>query len=254
MAGNFLRVDGRSNADLRSIAIERNVSAHAEGSAIIKWGGTHVFCTASVVDEVPPFARARGGWVTAEYSMLPRSTGTRRPRDITKGKLDGRSGEIQRLIGRSLRSAFDLSRLCDRSIWFDCDVLQADGGTRTASITAAFVCAVDALRKINAIDALVRHIASVSVGIIDGDPMLDLCYAEDSRADVDCNIVKASSGGYVELQGTGEGAIFSRSEHDAMLDLADAGLEKIFSIQKEALDLSAGEKARFADLAKGSRR
>lgn len=216
----------------------------------MRCGGTLVHCTASVEDRVPPFMRGRGtGWITAEYSMLPRATGERTPRDISKGKLSGRSSEIQRLIGRSLRGAVDMTMIGERTIRIDCDVLQADGGTRTASITAGFMCTVDALRSISCVDALQAQVAAISAGIVGGTAMLDLCYAEDSSADVDCNVVMDSSGRFIELQGTGEGASFSRDELDEMLALAERGLAEIFDFQRRSLDLSAAERQLFASLA-----
>lgn len=215
-------------------------------------------CTASLEDKVPSFLRGSGrGWISAEYAMLPRATHDRTPRDASKGKINGRSSEIQRLIGRALRAAVDLERMGERTIWLDCDVLQADGGTRTASITAAFVCLVDALRVLREraslpVLPLLAQVAALSVGKVAGCPVLDLCYVEDSRAEVDCNVVMNSRGEFVELQGTGEGGFFSRAQLDEMLGLAAKGLDEIFSLQREALLLSADERAFFDAMAVAS--
>ncbi len=244
---DITRIDGRNARQLRNITIERAFNRYAEGSALIKWGNTHVLCTASVEEKVPSFMRGSGkGWITAEYSMLPRSTHQRMQRDSSKGKINGRSSEIQRLIGRSLRAAVDMEKLGERSILIDCDVLQADGGTRTASITAGFVALTDALRSIAAdgkIDALPlkTQIAAVSVGKVEGISMLDLCYEEDSSAEVDANLVMTASGCFVELQGTGEGGVFSRSELDEIISLGQNGIEKLQELQRETLMLSPEE-------------
>jgi ribonuclease PH len=246
-----LRFDGRRRDEMRPLSADRGINRYAEGSLLLRWGNTVVHCTASVEDRVPPFMRGQGtGWVSAEYSMLPRATHDRTPRDISKGRINGRSSEIQRLIGRSLRAAVDLNRIGERTIWLDCDVLQADGGTRTASITGAFVCLVDALRTISRADALAAQVAAVSVGKVNGVPVLDLCYKEDSAADVDCNVVMNSRGEFVELQGTGEGGFFSRGEFDEMLKLAETGLASLFDMQRATLDLSAAEKTIFAGIAR----
>lgn len=252
----FSRTDGRSPDELRPIAIERGVNRYAEGSALISWGGTKVYCTASVEEKVPSFLRGSGsGWVSAEYAMLPRATQERNQRDAAKGRINGRSSEIQRLVGRALRAAIDLTKLGERTIWLDCDVLQADGGTRTASITGAFVCLVDSLRFIAekyafAVLPLVAQVAAVSVGKVSGTPLLDLCYEEDSVAEVDSNVVKTSRGEFVELQGTGEGGFFSRAELDVMLGLANDGLQKLFAMQRDVLGLSAAEESLFSEISK----
>ncbi|MDO5562606.1 MAG: ribonuclease PH [Synergistaceae bacterium] len=245
------RIDGRALDELRPITIERGVSRYAEGSALIKWGNTHVLCTASVEDRVPPFMRGRGeGWITAEYSMLPRSTQDRTPRDVSKGKINGRGSEIQRLIGRSLRAAVDMPKLGETTITIDCDVIQADGGTRTASISAGFVALYDALRwlrgngRIGAIP-LKTQIGAVSVGKVRGNPMLDLCYEEDSTAEVDANLIMTGAGDFVEIQGTGEGGYFSRQELEKIIDLGWRGIRKIHAIQRECLELSDEEQRLF---------
>jgi ribonuclease PH len=236
-----MRNDGRSADALRSIKITRNFTKHAEGSVLIEFGDTKVLCTASVEESVPPFLRGKGtGWVTAEYAMLPRATHTRSPREAAKGKQTGRTLEIQRLIGRSLRAVTDLTKLGERSIYIDCDVLQADGGTRTASITGAYVALVDALTKLKlkgmlADIPLKEAVAAVSVGILDGEALLDLNYLEDSSAEVDMNFVITSSGRFVEVQGTAEAEPFTSAEMDAMRSLAVAGVQQLFSFQQEAL-------------------
>ncbi|MDR1915690.1 MAG: ribonuclease PH [Synergistaceae bacterium] len=248
------RVDGRRHDELRPVSLERGVNRYAEGSAIIRWGNTVVHCTASVEDKVPSFRRGLGaGWLTAEYSMLPRATHDRSPRDVQRGRMSGRSSEIQRLIGRSMRAAVDLTLIGERTILIDCDVLQADGGTRTASITCAFVCLVDALRAIFSVNQsralpLTSQVAAVSVGKVGGAPMLDLCYEEDSHADVDCNVVMTGLGDFVEFQGTGEGGFFSRTELDDMLRLASIGMSSLFSLQRNSLELSPQESILFDEL------
>ncbi|MBI5043679.1 MAG: ribonuclease PH [Nitrospirae bacterium] len=237
----ILRIDGRRWNELRLIRITRNFIKHAEGSALIEMGETKVLCTATIENKVPPFLHGKGtGWVTAEYSMLPRSAQQRIPRESSRGKIGGRTHEIQRLIGRALRSVIDLPALGERTIWVDCDVLQADGGTRTASITGAFVALVDALRcleKDGAIDRLpVRdYLAAVSVGKIDEREALDLSYAEDSTAGVDMNIVMTGSGKFVEIQGTAEGSVFSKDEMDKFIALAEKGIKEIIKIEKRLL-------------------
>lgn len=245
------RIDGRQAADLRSIKIERGVSSYAEGSALIEWGNTKVLCTASVEDKVPSFLRGTGsGWISAEYAMLPRSTHQRMPRDINKGQLNGRGSEIQRLIGRSLRAAVDMTRLGERTILVDCDVLQADGGTRTASISIGFVALFDAMRwlkneqKIVAIP-LKTQVAAVSVGKIAGAMLLDLCYEEDSRAEVDANLVMTGNGSFVELQGTGEGGVFTCAELDGIVTLGWNGISQIQALQRQCLVLTEEEKGLF---------
>ncbi len=235
------RPSGRTPEQLREISISRQFTRHAEGSVLVSFGDTRVICTASVEKGVPRFMRGEGrGWVTAEYGMLPRSTGTRMGREASRGKQGGRTVEIQRLIGRSLRAALDLSRLGENTITIDCDVIQADGGTRTASITGACVALVDALsymqrEKMISEDPLLQMIASVSVGVYKGVPVLDLDYIEDSAADTDMNVIMGESGGFIEVQGTAEGAPFAREELDGMLDLAARGIEELVARQKEAL-------------------
>ncbi|PIE54877.1 MAG: ribonuclease PH [Dethiosulfovibrio peptidovorans] len=248
MADNeWRREDGRLCDELRSVSLERGVNCYAEGSCLASFGKTKVLCTASVEEKVPPFLRGTGsGWVTAEYSLLPRSTSTRVMRDITRGRLNGRSSEIQRLIGRSLRAAVDLKSLGERTIWIDCDVLQADGGTRTAAITGGFVALVDALRelwrsgRLSSIP-LRAQVAAVSVGRFSGAVMTDLCYLEDSQADVDMNVVIDGQGRFIELQGTGEGASFSRDELNRMLDQASRAVEKLTILQDRVIDMDDEE-------------
>lgn len=238
------RVDGRSNDQLRPITIERGWSAQAEGSALISFGGTKVLCTASFTNGVPRWMAGKGkGWVTAEYSMLPRSTNERMQRESIKGKVGGRTHEISRLIGRSLRAAVDMKALGENTIVIDCDVLQADGGTRTAAITGAFVALVDAIewgREKKFIgqkaQAIVDSIQAVSVGIIDGTPMLDLAYTEDVRAETDMNVVMTGRGLFIEVQGTAEGAPFDRAELDALLELGTIGNAELARIQGEVLE------------------
>jgi ribonuclease PH len=235
------RPSGRRPEELRSVKITRNYTRHAEGSVLVEFGETKVLCNASVEAEVPRFLRGQGsGWITAEYGMLPRSTGSRMAREAARGKQSGRTIEIQRLIGRSLRAAVDLTLLGEHQVTVDCDVIQADGGTRTASITGACVALVDALRhmqreRIITEDPLKNMVAAVSVGIYDGEPVLDLDYPEDSRADTDMNLVMAEDGGMIELQGTAEGAPFTEAEFAKMLALGKAGLEELFALQKKVL-------------------
>lgn len=237
------RADGRSNEDLREITIERGWSEHAEGSALISFGGTKVLCTASFTAGVPRWKVGKGeGWVTAEYSMLPRATHSRSDREAVKGKIGGRTHEISRLIGRSLRAIVDVKALGENTIVIDCDVLQADGGTRTASITGAFVALADAISwgKANGhipakANVLSDSVAAVSVGIIDGQPQLDLAYVEDVRAETDMNVVVTGAGKFVEVQGTAEGVPFDRDELNALLDLALKGCNDLTAIQKAAL-------------------
>jgi len=236
-----MRSGGRRDDALREIRITRNYILHAEGSALMEFGNTKVICTASVEESVPPFLRGKGsGWVTAEYSMLPRATNTRSPRESSKGKIGGRTHEIQRLIGRSLRSVMDLTLLGERSILIDCDVIQADGGTRTASITGAYVALADAVQwllgqKLVPGNPLREAVAAVSVGLINGCPLLDLNYEEDSSAEVDMNFVMTSSNRFVEVQGTAEGKPFTIEEMDAMRSLAISGINSLFEIQRRAL-------------------
>ncbi len=231
-----LRADGRVPTQLRPISFELGVQKWAEGSCIIRVGDTQVLCAASIVDRVPPHLRGKGtGWVTAEYSMLPRATAERTDRESVKGKLGGRTHEIQRLIGRSLRDAVDLTRLGERTITIDCDVLQADGGTRTASITGGYVALAAALITYGMDRHLVARIAAVSVGLVDGEALLDLDYSEDSRADVDFNVVGTDAGTFVEVQGTAEGKPFDRTAMEGLMDLASSGLERLFAAQTEIL-------------------
>ena len=235
------RPDGRAAAALRPLTITRHYTRHAEGSVLVEFGHTKVLCTASVEERVPGFLKGKGsGWVTAEYGMLPRSTHTRTDREAAKGKQSGRTQEIQRLIGRSLRAVTDLSALGERQVTLDCDVLQADGGTRCASITGACVALHDALAGLVAAGKLAAHpmrdfVAAVSVGIVDGTPVLDLNYDEDSGCDTDMNVVVTGAGGMVEIQGTAEGAPFTRAELDALLVLAQKGIGEIIAAQKSAL-------------------
>lgn len=235
------RPSGRSAAQLREINITRNYTRHAEGAVLVCFGDTQVICTASVEKGVPRFMRGQGrGWVTAEYGMLPRSTGSRMGREASRGKQGGRTLEIQRLIGRSLRAAIDFSKLGENTITVDCDVIQADGGTRTAAITGACVAVVDAINylqreKLIKDDPLLQMVASVSVGIYQGVPVLDLDYPEDSSADTDMNVVMGESGGFIEVQGTAEQAPFAREELDGMLDLASDGIQQLIALQKAAL-------------------
>ena len=237
------RSDGRGADELRPVEFIRGYTHHAEGSVLVSFGHTRVLCTASIDERVPAFLRGKGqGWLTAEYGMLPRATGTRSERESVRGKQGGRTQEIQRLIGRSLRSIVELERIGERTIQIDCDVLQADGGTRTASITGAYIALVDAVRWLRSHELLptadepVRDaIAAVSVGIVRGEALLDLDYAEDSQCDTDMNVVMTAGGGLVEVQGTAEGTPFSRAQLDAMLALAGAGIERLIAAQKKAL-------------------
>lgn len=226
---------------LRPVTIERGFTRHAEGSVLISFGDTKVICTASAEEGVPGFRRGSGeGWITCEYGMLPRSTHTRMDREAARGKQGGRTVEIQRLIGRSLRASVDMTALGENTIKLDCDVIQADGGTRTASITGACVALYDALRALDREAAFREFVGAVSVGVVDGKPVLDLEYLEDSRAETDMNIVMAESGDFIEIQGTAEGVPFSRSELDAMLALADSGIRELFTIQRDVLELDSG--------------
>ena len=235
------RSDGRAATDLRLTRLTPGFLAHAEGSVLIEVGRTRVICSASVEDRVPPFLRNTGkGWVTAEYGMLPRATSTRTQREATAGKVGGRTQEIQRLIGRSLRSVTRMNELGERTIWIDCDVIQADGGTRTASITGGFVALALAIKKMKEGGALKTlplqdYVAATSVGVVAGTPMLDLAYDEDSKADVDMNVVKTGDGRFIEVQGTAEGPPFDRGALDSLLELADAGIRQLVSLQQEIL-------------------
>jgi ribonuclease PH len=231
-----VRVDGRRPNELRPVTFTLGVQKWAEGSCRIRVGDTEVLCAATIADRVPPHLRGKGtGWVTAEYSMLPRATAERTDRESVKGRIGGRTHEIQRLIGRSLRGVVDLTRLGERTITVDCDVLQADGGTRTASITGGYVALAAALITFGLERHLVAKVAAVSVGIVNGLPYLDLDYAEDSHADVDFNVVGTDAGAYVELQGTAEGAPFDRTAAMGLLDLADGGLARLFEAQAAVL-------------------
>ena len=239
------RIDDRQPDALRPVRITRNYTKHAEGSVLIEVGDTKVICTATVEDRPPLFLKGAGkGWVTAEYGMLPRATGSRTQREAARGKVGGRTYEIQRLIGRSMRAVVDLVALGERTIWLDCDVIQADGGTRTASITGAFVAMADAVCKLREQGVISRmpikdFVAATSVGRLAGEMILDLCYEEDSAAQVDMNIVMTGSGHFVEIQGTGEEASFTRQEMDMMINLAAQGISELISYQKEALGNNA---------------
>lgn len=235
------RCDGRTAKQLRSVKIDRNYIKYAEGSVLISVGDTKVICTATVEDKVPPFLRGQGeGWITAEYSMLPRATATRNIREAARGKQGGRTHEIQRLIGRSLRSVVDLKAIGEKTIWIDCDVIQADGGTRTSSITGAYIALVDALIKLKEKEKwqslpVTDYLAAVSVGIVRGEELLDLCYQEDSIAQVDFNVVMTGSGEFVEIQGTAEEKAFSHNQMLAMLDLAKQGIDELIKLQRQEL-------------------
>ena len=236
-----MRFDGRDPGSLREVKITRKFTKHAEGSVLIEFGDTMVICTASVEESVPPFLRGKGtGWVTAEYSMLPRATHTRSHRESTKGKVGGRTHEIQRLIGRSLRAVTNMTLLGERTILIDCDVIQADGGTRTASITGAYIALVDAVRWLEAqrvipANPIREAVAAISVGIVNGVPLLDLNYQEDSSAEVDMNFVMTSSDRFVEVQGTAESTPFTIAEMDSMRSLAVTGIRGLFAIQREVM-------------------
>jgi len=241
---SYQRPLGRAADALRPVTLTRRYTRHAEGSVLVEFGDTKVLCTASVEEKVPPFKRGSGeGWVTAEYGMLPRATHTRSDREAAKGKQSGRTQEIQRLIGRSLRSVFDMAALGERTISLDCDVLQADGGTRTAAITGAYVAAHDAVSWLLAQGKLAQSpitgaVAAVSVGIVEATPLLDLEYVEDSACDTDMNVVMTEAGGFVEVQGTAEGAAFTRAEMDRLLGLADKGIRELIVAQRRALGLA----------------
>lgn len=249
-----LRRDGRGDGEIRPTTITIGVNRYAEGSALIQTGETRVLCTASVEERVPPFLIGKKqGWVTAEYGMLPRATHTRTQREVTKGRPSGRTSEIQRLIGRALRAVVDMTAFGEKTIWIDCDVLQADGGTRCASITGAWVALAQAYQTMRARgDILIRpplagHVAAVSVGMSDGRALLDLCYEEDSKAGVDMNVIRTDGGKYIEIQGTAESSPFTREQMDRMMTLADAGIEKLVGIQHEALGQSLGGLLRTAE-------
>ncbi|TNF55965.1 ribonuclease PH [bacterium] len=236
-----MRLDGRTANELRGINITRKFLKTAEGSVLIEMGGTRVICTASIEDKVPPFLKDQNkGWVTAEYSMLPRATQSRNVRESIQGRVGGRTHEIQRLIGRSLRSVIDLKALGERTIWIDCDVIQADGGTRTASITGAFVAMLEAIQyaldsKMIDTHPVKDYVAAVSIGIVNGEPLLDLTYEEDSAAEVDMNVVMTGSGQYIEIQGTAETKPFDNNRLQQLLTLAESGIRDIVTLQKEAL-------------------
>lgn len=235
------RMDGRKNNETRNIKITRNYIKHPQGSVLIECGGTKVICTATIDEKVPSFLKGSGeGWITCEYGMLPGSTQTRKARESSRGKVDGRTAEIQRLIGRALRSVVDLKKLGEKTIWIDCDVIQADGGTRTASITGAFVALVDAINSIDSVSRFACYpiknfVAAISVGIVDNEILLDLCYVEDSSAMVDMNVIMTDSNQYVEIQGTGEERPFTKDEMNKLLELAEEGINKLIGIQKESL-------------------
>lgn len=236
-----MRPDGRKNDELRKVTITRNFIKNAEGSVLITFGDTKVICTATIEEKVPPFLKdQKKGWVTAEYGMLPRSTQTRVIRESVTGRIGGRTHEIQRLIGRALRSVVNLDMLGERTIWIDCDVIQADGGTRTAAITGSYICLADALHYALRNGMIERtplkdYLAAVSVGIINGEPRLDLCYAEDSIAEVDMNVVMTGDGKFVEIQGTAEGSPFDREALNTLLSLAEKGIRQLIALQKEVL-------------------
>lgn len=236
------RCNQRTPAQMRPVKITRRYIRHAEGSVLIEYGETKVICTASIIEKIPPFLKGSGqGWLTAEYGMLPRSTGERMQREAAKGKQSGRTMEIQRLIGRALRAVLDLEKIGERTIQIDCDVIQADGGTRTASITGAFVALCDAIGYLRAEKMITRnpiqdHVAAVSVGMLKGQPLLDLDYAEDSGCDTDLNVVMTGNLGLVEVQGTAEKVAFSRQELDTMLDMAQQGVQELFALQRQVLE------------------
>lgn len=238
-----MRPSGRNPDELRPVCITRHYTRHAEGSVLVEFGDTKVICTASIEDRAPPFLKGQGkGWVTAEYGMLPRATTTRNPREASRGKQGGRTQEIQRLIGRALRAAVDMEALGERTITLDCDVIQADGGTRTAAITGSFVALADAVRHLSGRSVIKRNplhgqVAAVSVGIYRGMPVLDLDYAEDGEAETDMNIVMNDAGAFIEIQGTAEGHAFRQDELAAMLELARGGIEQLMKKQREALGL-----------------
>ena len=239
-----MRIDGRKNEQIRPVKVTRNYTKYAEGSVYIEVGDTKVLCNVSVEERVPQFLKGSGeGWITAEYNMLPRSTGTRKVRDIARLKLDGRTMEIQRLIGRALRSVVDLKALGERTLWIDCDVIQADGGTRTTSISGALAM-VDAINKIHKtkpfkVYPIRNFVAATSVGILNGEKILDLCYEEDSKAMVDMNIIMTDEGEFVEVQGTGEEKPFSRGELNELLDLGEKGIKQMIQVQKDSLKMDA---------------
>jgi len=236
-----MRYDGRKVDQMRHMKLTRNYTKYAEGSVLIEVGDTKVICTASIEDKVPPFLKGTGeGWITCEYNMIPRATQTRKARDSSKGKIDGRTMEIQRLIGRALRSVVDLKAIGEKTIWIDCDVIQADGGTRTSSITGAFVALVDAVNKMHRqtpfeVYPIRDFVSAVSVGIVNNIKVLDLCYIEDSNAKVDMNLVMTDAGEYIEIQGTGEESPFSKKDLDELLILGEKGIKQVIQAQKDCL-------------------
>lgn len=236
-----MRTDGRRPGEMRPVKITRKYLKHAAGSVLIEVGDTKVLCAATLEESVPPFLKGKGkGWLTSEYGMLPRSSSQRIRRESSAGKVGGRTHEIQRLIGRSLRAIVETAYLGERTFWIDCDVIQADGGTRTASITGAFIAVCDAIRearekRLIIVNPVKDYLAAISVGIVGGQPMLDLCYTEDSKAEVDMNVVRTGSGGFVEVQGTAEGAPFSRARMDELMELAGSGIDGLVEIQREHL-------------------
>lgn len=240
-----MRCDGRKNDQIRNTKITRNYTKYAEGSVYIEVGDTKVLCNVSIEDKVPPFLKGSGeGWITAEYNMLPRATGTRKVRDIARLKIDGRTMEIQRLIGRALRSVVDLKALGEKTLWVDCDVIQADGGTRTTSITGAFIAMVDAVNKLHKekpfkVYPIRNFVAATSVGIVNNEKIIDLCYEEDSNAKVDMNVIVTDEGEFVEVQGTGEEAPMKRSELNELLDLGEKGIKQMIALQKNVLKMDA---------------
>jgi len=240
-----MRIDGRRYDQARPIKITRNYTKYAEGSVLIEVGETKVICTASIEEKVPGFLKGKGeGWITCEYNMIPRATHVRKPRDISRLKMDGRTMEIQRLIGRALRSVVDLKAIGERTIWIDCDVIQADGGTRTSSITGAFVALVDAVNKIHkkapfSVYPIREFVSAVSVGVVNGEKMVDLCYEEDSKAKVDMNIIMTDAGEFVEIQGTGEESPFSREELNQLLALGEKGIKQVIQVQKDTLKMDS---------------
>jgi ribonuclease PH len=237
-----MRPDGRKNNEIRDVKVHRNFIGAAEGSVLISMGNTRVICTASIEDRVPLFLRdQKKGWITAEYSMLPRATQARVVRESSTGRISGRTHEIQRLIGRALRSVVDLSVIGERTIWMDCDVIEADGGTRTAAITGAFICLSDALKyalRNGLIDKtpLKDYLAAISVGVVNGEPRIDLCYSEDSTAEVDMNVVMTGDGKIVEIQGTAEGTPFSKTALDSLMKLAEEGINSLINMQKKLIE------------------
>ncbi|WP_027399815.1 ribonuclease PH [Anaerovorax odorimutans] len=237
----MLRIDGREIDQIRNIKITNNYLMHAEGSVLIEMGDTKVICTATVEDSTARHLKGTGqGWVTAEYGMLPRSTGNRKQRDSSRGKIDGRTMEIQRLIGRSLRSVVDMNKLGERTIWIDCDVIQADGGTRTASVTGAFIAMIEAMRWMKNQDMITEipvknYVSAISVGIVENEPILDLCYEEDSKAMVDMNVIMTDKGEFIELQGTGEECPFNSNQLSNLLDLAEKGCKELITEQKKII-------------------